>query len=94
MNALFGSGSLGLCDLFLLDRFRITRLEVEEESKHMPETNMITLNERNKETAHQNKAKPQTEQERFAKHGISRFPSVDSVLDEIDAFLETHGRVA
>ena len=35
-----------------------------------------------------------TEQDRIAQRGVSRFPSVESVLDDIDAFLEAHGQVA
>lgn len=60
----------------------------------MPDTNMITFNDRANETARQKHATSQTEQERFAQRAISRFPSVESVLDDIDEFLEAHGQVA
>lgn len=49
----------------------------------------MILKESAKDEAHQDKDKLQSLPERSANASTYRFPSVESVLDDIDAFLET-----
>lgn len=52
------------------------------------------LKENAKNEAYQDKGKSRSEPDAFADSSIYRFPSVESVLDDIDAFLKTHDYVA
>jgi hypothetical protein len=60
----------------------------------MSGTNISILKERINNEVYKDEDKTQTETKRFVNSSASRFPSVESVLIDIDGFLETHVRVA
>lgn len=73
---------------------RIARTTELEESEHMSGTNIENLKERSTNDVYQDEHKTHMESQGCVNSSVSRFPSVESVLIDIDGFLETHGRVA
>jgi hypothetical protein len=72
----------------------IARTTQKNESEVMTRTNISISDVRINDEAHQDEDKTQSESEGLVNRSVSRFPRVESVLIDIDAFLETHGRVA
>lgn len=60
----------------------------------MSGTKISNLKERINNDVYQDDHKTATEAQKFVNSSVSRFPSVESVLIDIDGFLETHVRVA